>query len=580
MPQLGSDAATDEQFTNNAGLLHRKQVYQWSSEGYDDFALEVTTISYPTTPIVPDLRAGERGSADSPETAAANPVHNDLYLGMGWFIQQASRGPSGGAHITVEPGQGSRWLAAGLGNVGLWDDINFYDETALGGSARLFYSRDGDASDATGYRSDGDDRGEPAPGPGQQLDGVQEALITEGEFMEAYYKGRVILFVSKTPSTDTESLSSVDDSNNWLTEAGTETTQPYLSKRASDAEFISSANSLMPTVYDWLIPPNTTRVDRIEPSDIDKPGFTQPVRTHYEWLNVFGPWDLALGESITIVSALVTAGPSDDETKRVGAQWLSGEITFAQKEEFLDSGFDSLMIGVNAAKEVWDARKVISGWGVVPVGPVAPAYPLTFDVASGPDQNLLSWSASSEADFYRIYRVEGFASRPKEILKGAEKVTGTSYTDNSVVRGTRYYYAVTSVTNDGRESSYWATRTEGVGVSPFRAPENSLDNIRVVPNPYQITGGDISSNGYNFPGQPNKLLFVNLPSQCIIRIFTVTGDLVNELLHDSGSGDESWDIMTNDNNQFLASGIYMAHITSIAGSTSGQTHIEKFVVVR
>ena len=59
----------------------------------------------------------------------------------------------------------------------------------------------------------------------------------------------------------------------------------------------------------------------------------------------------------------------------------------------------------------------------------------------------------------------------------------------------------------------------------------------------------------------------------------MTGDLVNEILHDSGSGDESWDIMTNDNNQFLVSGIYLAHITSLDPAVPG-THIEKFVVVR
>lgn len=578
MPELGSDAATDDQSTSNAGILRRTQAYSWSSEGYDDVVLEVHTLTYPTTPLVPDLRVGERGSAPSPETASANPVHRDLYVGTHWYIQNADRGPSGGAHITVEPGQGSRWLVSGLGNVGLWDEINTYDETLFDGTARLFYSRDGDASDAPGYRADGDDRGEPAPIAGEVLDRVQEALITEGEFMESFYKGRVILFVSKSPVTDPQSLSAFDDTNNWLADhSDPEAVQPYLSKRPLDAEWISTANSTLPTVYDWHVPPNTTRADRVEASDLDKPGFLQPNRRHFEWLSVWGPWDLALGESIQIVSAVFTAGPSDAENKRVGRQWARGEISFAEKEAFLDSGFDSMMVAVNAARTAWENRKVISGWGVAPVGPVAPAYPSTFTVSSGPDQNDLSWSASPEADFYRVYRVEGFETRPKRLI--ADNVTGTAYIDTDVIRGTRYYYAVTSVTNDGRESSYWATRTEGAGVSPFRAPENALSEIRVVPNPYQIRGGDLGSGGYNFPGQPNKLLFVNLPSSCVIRIFTVSGDLVNEILHDSGSGDESWDIMTNDNNQFLAPGIYLAHVTSLDPTVPG-THIEKFIVVR
>jgi hypothetical protein len=103
--------------------------------------------------------------------------------------------------------------------------------------------------------------------------------------------------------------------------------------------------------------------------------------------------------------------------------------------------------------------------------------------------------------------------------------------------------------------------------------------VRVVPNPYQVQGGDLAQKGYNFPGQPNKLLFVNLPSECVIRIFTITGDLVQEILHNSGSGDQSWDLMVSDNNQFLVSGIYLAHVTSLDPAVPG-THIEKFVVVR
>ena len=59
----------------------------------------------------------------------------------------------------------------------------------------------------------------------------------------------------------------------------------------------------------------------------------------------------------------------------------------------------------------------------------------------------------------------------------------------------------------------------------------------------------------------------------------MTGDLIQELNHTAGSGELSWDLMISDNNQFLTSGIYFAHITSTDATVSG-THIEKFVVVR
>ncbi len=146
-----------------------------------------------------------------------------------------------------------------------------------------------------------------------------------------------------------------------------------------------------------------------------------------------------------------------------------------------------------------------------------------------------------------------------------------------MIRGERYFYAVTSVDAEGKESSIFATRSLSDGVSPFSAPIADLKKVRVVPNPYSILGGDLSSGGVNFTGQPNKLLFVNLPARAIIRIFTLQGDLIARLDHVSGSGDEEWPLMANDNNQFVVSGVYVAHITN---PDTGETDIEKFVVVR
>ena len=172
----------------------------------------------------------------------------------------------------------------------------------------------------------------------------------------------------------------------------------------------------------------------------------------------------------------------------------------------------------------------------------------------------------------------GFETKPPG-LRDVFTVNGTSYSDNTVIRGTRYYYAVTAVDANGLESSYFATRTLGDGVSPFRAPGRDITSVRIVPNPFQIQGGDLEQGGFNFTGQSNKLLFVNLPASAIIRIFSITGDLIQEFEHTASSGDLSWDLMINDNNQFLVSGIYFAHIESRDPQVPG-THIEKFIVVR
>lgn len=556
---LGADFLIDTRYVTAEGLTVRNQSYSWANEEADDIIFEVLTITYPTTPYVIDLRAGERGVATSPETATKNPVINNFHFGLDYFLQRGGEGPAGGAHITITPEDGGRAYDAGLLGGGIWDDVHYYDD-----AQKLVYSRDGDASDKVGYRADGDDRGEPAPGPGDLLSGAMEARISAGEFMESHYKGRVFLHVDKTPTASADVLG-----DNWLDDnSDPENAQPRVMRWVRGEGWVSTTTADRKTVYDFYTQPNTTRDQRIQGSDVDQPGYVTSEQV-YQWQNTFGPWDLALGQSIHIVSAFIVNGPSEAENKRVGAQWLNGQISFAEKEAFLDSGFDSLTASVQVARQAWTNRV-----GIMPKLDPVPAWPARFAVTSGPDQNELSWDSVAGAVGYRIYKHVGFETTPPELLA---EVTGATYNDANVIRGQRYFYSVTAVDANGRESSRFATRTFADGVSPFRGPVSDITSVRIVPNPFQIQGGDLGSGGYNFTGQPNKLQFVNLPATAVIHIFTITGDLVTRIDHTSGSGDESWDLMITDNNQFLTSGIYFAHIEN---PSSGEKHIERFVVVR
>jgi hypothetical protein len=163
----------------------------------------------------------------------------------------------------------------------------------------------------------------------------------------------------------------------------------------------------------------------------------------------------------------------------------------------------------------------------------------------------------------------------------------TSYMDTSAVRGEAYHYAVTAVDNgtqnvDGLfpgqklESSKYANRSEIAAFAFQPGDESASRAVRVVPNPYIRKAGD-----FNFTGDDNKLLFVNLPPYCTLRIYTATGDLIKKIDHQSGSADESWDQVT-ESNQYIASGVYILQIDD-AKDLNGNTlegAIEKFVVVR
>jgi hypothetical protein len=97
-----------------------------------------------------------------------------------------------------------------------------------------------------------------------------------------------------------------------------------------------------------------------------------------------------------------------------------------------------------------------------------------------------------------------------------------------------------------------------------------LDKIRVVPNPYIVRNDWEPSRDYS------RLAFTHLPDKCTIRIYTLSGDLLRTLEHDSPDldGNENWDLLTK-NNQKIAAGIYIYHVDSEYGEKIG-----KFAVVR
>lgn len=114
------------------------------------------------------------------------------------------------------------------------------------------------------------------------------------------------------------------------------------------------------------------------------------------------------------------------------------------------------------------------------------------------------------------------------------------------------------------------------------AEERGLDVV-VYPNPYRIDGNYRTYyEGWDHPDWPTErtraLHFTNLPHKCTIRIFTLDGDLIDEIVHDyppnaPASSHEIWDMISR-NDMIITSGIYYFAVESEAGSQIG-----KFVVI-
>ena len=109
-----------------------------------------------------------------------------------------------------------------------------------------------------------------------------------------------------------------------------------------------------------------------------------------------------------------------------------------------------------------------------------------------------------------------------------------------------------------------------ITVIPGYVPKANLDSIKVVPNPY------IVNSYFNETIYKKRVRFTQLPEKCTITIYTVTGEKVREIKHNSISdGNEWWDLRSY-NNQEIAPGLYIY----VVETPGGEKLIDKFAVVR
>jgi hypothetical protein len=89
----------------------------------------------------------------------------------------------------------------------------------------------------------------------------------------------------------------------------------------------------------------------------------------------------------------------------------------------------------------------------------------------------------------------------------------------------------------------------------------SLNDVYVVPNPYVATSIFEPANVYRAGRGERRIYFRNLPPQCTVRIYTLSGQLVQTLSHDStpDDGQMSWNLVSRDGMD-IAFGVYIYHV--------------------
>ncbi|MBU0473726.1 MAG: hypothetical protein KKF62_06140 [Bacteroidetes bacterium] len=184
----------------------------------------------------------------------------------------------------------------------------------------------------------------------------------------------------------------------------------------------------------------------------------------------------------------------------------------------------------------------------------------------------------------------------------------------TVLSGSTYYWAGTIFTIDFSEAfannnlpivdnvyqiDFLRPFTSNDYVEFTVLPQNELDKnnlkekmkeIKVVPNPYIMTNSlEPALTNYQL-NQKRQLMFTNIPAQCVIKIFTVSGYLVDEIIVDnsvssqsnewdtnsSSNGTAFWDLKTREGLD-IASGYYIYQVKS---TLTGNTFAGKFAVVK
>ncbi len=174
------------------------------------------------------------------------------------------------------------------------------------------------------------------------------------------------------------------------------------------------------------------------------------------------------------------------------------------------------------------------------------------------------------------------------------------YTLDQVLNGWQYLIILTSFDEgdeelniESLESSYVENAVRVFPGTETEAIAGGSDEIGVYPNPYRLHAawdGSTSTTG--------KIIFYHLPAQCVITIFTVSGDVVAEFNHDAAvysgndaewfsiyggetdqrifsGGEHAWDVLS-ESGQTITGGIYLF---TVKDKQTGGIKQGRFVII-
>ena len=320
----------------------------------------------------------------------------------------------------------------------------------------------------------------------------------------------------------------------------------------------------------------------------------------YRMLTAVGPYEVQAGDSATVYFAIVFGEGYDPSYWSRRANLGASQATLG-----------SLVEHVESVKDLFAKGLVIDDQ--------APEPPAMQEPITNGKEVTLSWQCPSEEEDsfagYRVYKSNVSNVGPWDLIRDFGSRPYESSCLDTLKIGFPTFYLVTAYDQQGSESTKGAASTKTLdGVYAATLPsdyagdceggcaaecqgcqdclrtcmeacmksklQHALDGVLVAPNPYRGSG-DWERLDYE-----GRLSFMNLPKQCTIYLYSLTGEMVGIVYHNvSGdetpdpagneTGGESWDMLTS-NNQSIASGIYLYRVFS---SGYGEK-VGKFAIIK
>jgi len=106
--------------------------------------------------------------------------------------------------------------------------------------------------------------------------------------------------------------------------------------------------------------------------------------------------------------------------------------------------------------------------------------------------------------------------------------------------------------------------------------QNNLSKVAVVPNPY-VGAASWEPQTTTVGRGERRVFFIHLPRECTIRIYTMSGHLVQTMTHIStiDDGQEPWNLVSRDGMN-IAYGVYVFHVEAPGIGT----YVDKFAVLK